>query len=460
MKFSNQSLKILKMLEDRGYSAYLVGGCVRDNLLNKCPKDEDVTTSAKPDKIKEIFKDYKVIETGLKHGTVTVVFEEVGFEITTMRIDQKYSDHRHPDSIQFTDNIVEDLSRRDFTINAIAWNKGLIDPFDGKLDLNNKLIKAVGNPDERFQEDALRMMRAVRFCAQLGFNLDDRTKESIFRNAHLIQHVSKERIRDEMCKILVSKNPHLFKYLYDLGLLNYISEDLAKMFECNQNNPYHIYDVGTHSLVAVRNVPDDLVLRVTMLLHDVGKPIYKTTSLDGVDHFYGHPEKSVIIAERFLREYKFTNKQISEILPLIKNHDTLGYLWRSKNWKKKVRRFLLENQDKPDKFFLDLIQVKKADLYAHNSSHPDISLSERYLHLVDNEFDKYIGNKRPRQIKDLALNGYDIMDIGVDPKYIKQLQLRLLRIVIDDEKENDYELLKSHVKQEYKQLLNQIRKKT
>ena len=459
MQCTKQAKMLLGELSRAGFSSFLVGGCVRDSLMGMIPHDEDITTSAKPEEVMELFSSqYKVVETGMKHGTVTVLVDGIPFEITTMRTESGYDDNRHPNQVSFVRDVVEDLSRRDFTINAIAWNAdGLVDPFEGQRDLNEKVIRAVGDPNQRFQEDALRVMRAVRFQAQFGFSIDSATREAIINHSHLIQNISKERIRDEMTKILVSSHPECFGLLHDYGLLPFISEEIDHIFGCEQNNDFHCYDVGGHTLVALENIEPDLVLRTTMLLHDVGKPICKVQK-NGRDHFYRHPEVSARIAEAFLKEYRFTNKDIRNIVDLIQNHDMLGTLWESRKPDKKIRRFLLEHHDKDDQFFLNFIKVKRADYLAHNLRHEMAPLGKAYLDHIEETIRKYVGPERlPRQIKELAIDGHDILAEGVQPKHVKAIQLRLLRIVLDKPEQNTKEALKSYVKTEYKQLNHQLR---
>ena len=459
MHCTNAAKKLLQELHTAGYASYLVGGCVRDYLMGKTPHDEDITTSALPEEVESLFSSrYKVIETGLKHGTVTVLVDGVPFEITTMRVESEYSDNRHPDKVEFVRNIKDDLARRDFTINAMAWNEsGLVDPFDGKQDLYSRTIRAVGEASKRFQEDALRMMRAVRFSAQFGFMIDIKTKIAIMENAHLIQSISKERIRDEMCKILVSNHPECFRLLHDYGLLQYISKEVDAIFGCEQNNDFHCYDVGEHTMVSVQNIEPDIILRMTMLLHDTGKPLCKVQK-NGRDHFYGHPEVSAEIAEKFLNEYRFPKRDSKRIVELVKNHDMVSSLWESRTPEKKVRRFLLEHHEQDDQFFLDFIKVRKADFLAHNQDHPLAPKAQHSIEFLEWMLNQYVGPDRlPRQIKDLNISGKDILAEGVEPKHVGRVQHRLLRIILDHPGKNDRDVLRRYTRTEYKQLLHEIR---
>ena len=270
---------IIRTLSEHGCEGYAVGGCVRDMLLGRTPQDWDITTSAKPEQVKEIFS--HTIDTGIEHGTVTVMLGHEGYEVTTYRIDGEYEDARHPKEVTFTANLVEDLKRRDFTINAMAYNEtaGLVDVFDGAGDLERKVIRCVGNPTERFTEDALRMLRAVRFAGQLGFSITPETKEGVRTLAPSIQKVSAERIQAELVKLLVSDHPEEIRTAYELGLTAQFLPEFDRMMETGQQNIHHCYTVGEHTIHAVCGVRKDKVLRLTMLLHDVAKPLCVTGAL-------------------------------------------------------------------------------------------------------------------------------------------------------------------------------------
>ena len=308
--------RILNTLGEHGYEAYAVGGCVRDSLLGRMPQDWDITTSARPEQVKALFR--HTIDTGIQHGTVTVMLDHEGFEVTTYRIDGEYEDARHPKEVAFTANLLEDLKRRDFTINAMAYNEvtGLVDAFDGIGDLERGVIRCVGNAMERFSEDALRMLRAVRFAAQLGFSIERETQEAIAGLAGNIKKVSAERIQVELVKLLTSPNPGELKVAYRTGLTAVFLPEFDMMMETPQNNPHHCYSVGEHTLKAIEAVPADKVLRLTMLLHDIAKPACKTTDKKGVDHFYGHPVRGSEMARGILRRLKFDNDTTDRVCRL------------------------------------------------------------------------------------------------------------------------------------------------
>lgn len=318
---------IINKFYENGFEAFAVGGCIRDCVLGRTPKDWDITTSAKPKDIKTIFK--KTVDTGIEHGTVTVLIENEAFEVTTYRIDGKYEDSRHPKSIYFTNDLREDLRRRDFTINAMAYNNksGFIDIFEGINDIENKIIRCVGSAYERFEEDALRMLRAIRFSAQLGFNIDEDTKNAILKKVQNLKNISAERIRVELSKLIMSDNPIKILIAYDTNITNIILPEFDAMVKTKQTNPYHIYTVANHSIHAVENIKksnysdkDFEMLRWTMFLHDVGKPSTRSIDENGIDHFYGHQELSAKMAEKILRRLKFDNYIINMATSLIRIH--------------------------------------------------------------------------------------------------------------------------------------------
>ena len=290
MRIPENAAVILKGLSEAGYEAYVVGGCVRDSLLGREPKDWDITTSARPEQVKAVFA--HTIDTGIEHGTVTVMIGKEGYEVTTYRIDGEYEDSRHPKEVQFTSQLLEDLKRRDFTINAMAYNpdRGIVDAFDGIGDLERKIIRCVGVPQERFDEDALRIMRAVRFSAQLGFEIDGPTKEAIIEKVQQLENISAERIQMELVKILVSDHTEYMRMACDLGITAVVLPEYDRIRGVSQHTPNHIYDVEEHTLRAMMNIVPDKVLRLTMLMHDFGKPDVKRVVEGGREIFYKHPE--------------------------------------------------------------------------------------------------------------------------------------------------------------------------
>ncbi|MEG0712639.1 MAG: CCA tRNA nucleotidyltransferase, partial [Niameybacter sp.] len=315
------ALYIIDTLEEHGYEAYVVGGCVRDMIMGRIPHDWDITTSAEPEDVKRVFK--RTYDTGIQHGTVTVIVDTEHYEVTTYRIEGEYKDSRRPESVSFVEDITLDLSRRDFTMNAIAYHpvRGFVDPYNGRKHIEEGCIKSVRDAKERFTEDALRILRAVRFSAQLGFSIAPHTIEGIKACKHLLANISKERIRDEFLKICMSDTPEAIDTLKELGLLEYIIPEFLKTYETPQNHPHHIYGVAEHTLVAMKHSPKDQVIRLAVLLHDIGKPLTRTTDAKGIDHFYNHPQKSAEIAKDVLKDLRLDNQTIKEVTLLVSLHD-------------------------------------------------------------------------------------------------------------------------------------------
>ena len=312
---------IIETLQAAGYEAYAVGGCIRDSVLGKEPDDWDITTSAKPEEVKKLFR--RTIDTGIMHGTVTVMMDKEGFEVTTYRIDGKYEDNRHPKDVTFTANLQEDLRRRDFTINAMAYNEkdGLIDIYEGLQDIDKGLIRCVGVAKERFREDALRMMRAVRFSAQLGYTIEDKTKEAIKELAPTLQNISAERIQTELVKLLVSDHPDYLKMAYETGITAQVLPEFDICMKTAQNNPHHCYSVGEHILHTLCYVKADKALRLGMLFHDIGKPQTLTIDETGITHNHGHPAAGEEMAVNVLKRLKFDNDTIDKVKKIVRNHD-------------------------------------------------------------------------------------------------------------------------------------------
>ena len=355
-------------------------------------------------------------------------------EVTTYRIDGEYSDYRRPDSVQFTASLEEDLARRDFTINAMAYHsqKGLIDYFGGLNDINKRQIKAVGDANLRFQEDALRMLRAIRFSAQLGFNIENTTLDAIKRNSTLIKNISNERIREELNKILISPNPKYFDYLYQTGLLEHIIPEFVICYKTQQNNPYHVYNVAEHILHTVEYVENSSILRWTMLLHDIGKPSKKTTDSKGIDHFYGHQGVSAELANIILNRLRFSKESIKKITRLILNHDLDIH-----DSEKAIRKVISKIGDD---LFLQLLEVQKADAMGQNG----VYLDKRLIKL-DNIRQMYFDikiNKQCLNIKDMEINGHYLILLGMKPgKELKNMLNYLFECVLENPKLNDKQKL-------------------
>lgn len=417
----------LHMLWDAGYEAYVVGGCVRDALLEKEPHDWDIATSAVPQKVKEIFKDYPQVDAGLKHGTVMVVMENKAVEITTFRIDGIYSDGRRPDSVCFTTDITEDLSRRDFTINACAATETeLIDPFGGREDLEKRLIRCVGNPEQRFTEDALRILRGIRFSSELEFPIEKETKEAMFHCRNLLSNVSQERITVEFCKTLLGGGArNTLSEFQDILVL--IVPEISDTIGFQQHNPHHSYDVFEHTLRALEAVDSDLILRTTMLFHDIAKPRCFTLDDKGIGHFYGHPGVSAEMARNILQRMRFPTSEIRAITELIANHDRKFDI--SKAGVLHVLNFLGEEQ------FRRLLKVKKADITAQNPEYLQKNLST--VQKIESILDELISENSCFSLDALAVNGDDLIRAGIpEGKQVGSLLHQLLGLVMDGKIEN------------------------
>lgn len=433
--------QILATLEENNFSAYCVGGCVRDSLLGIAPSDWDICTSALPQETKQLFP--KTFDTGLKHGTVSVKAEADVYEVTTFRVDGDYKDNRRPESVSFTSSIEADLSRRDFTINAMAYNEtnGLIDPFGGRNDLKKGLIRCVGNPDTRFCEDALRMLRAVRFSAQKGFQIEEETLTSIQKNARLIENLSSERIIAEIEKILLSDQPEHLRILYDLGVLKLIMPELCRCFETPQNIKWHIYDVGTHSMKAIAHLEKKSYLRFAALMHDWGKPDCKGKNPDGSDHFRNHAAVSKKLAHAFCCRYRFSNSDKSKILRLIEHHDR-----QILPGKKYVKRAVIAVGED---IFLDLLNLKRADCLAQN-----FDLTAPRMEIYDEIEALFMQMKHdcePFSVKNLAIDGNDLKLLGFQGKEIGQALSFLLEHVLDFPLDNQRDILLNLIKNNKKE---------
>jgi len=418
-----EALHIINTLNAHGFEAYAVGGCVRDSILGRKPQDWDITTNAKPHQIKGIFQ--KTVDTGIKHGTVTVLDGGCGIEVTTYRIDGEYKDNRRPESVQFTSSLTDDLSRRDFTINSIAYHpsEGIVDPFNGLEDIRNKTIRTVGHPDSRFHEDALRMLRAVRFSAQLDFEVHGDTLDAIKRNHSLIKNISWERTRDELTKLLTSEHPFRLALLHDTGLLQHVLPEFDLCFHITQNHPYHVYNVAIHTLHAVASIEATTILRWAMLLHDTGKAVTKTTDRNNIDHFYGHPKKSEEIAIRVLKRLRFDAKSTDLICRLIKHHDM-----DIKPTHKSVRRAV---RSIGDDIFWNLLKVQEADRKAQNPE--KLPPRQKMLNEIRNIYREIKESNQCLSLKELAIDGSDLLKAGFSQgPHIGKVLNRLLDAVIDD----------------------------
>lgn len=428
-----------------GHEAYVVGGWVRDALIGRIPHDCDVCTSATPDEVRELFSGsgVPVVPTGEKYGTVSVVFDKHSpTEITTFRIDGKYEDGRHPNEVAFTPSLEEDLKRRDFTINAMAYDPGndeIIALDESSFnDAELKIIRCVGDPDDRFAEDALRMLRAIRFCATLGFQLEAGTMASIARNAHLIKKVSAERVREELTKILCSERPETLLLAQSLGITKYILPEFDALEGCTQNNKWHRMSLIDHTFAVVRGVDrNNKALRWAAFLHDFGKPKCWTKDEAGHDHFYGHPGVSAKLAEYILSRLKFDNDTLNKVVHLCAKHDRMSFITSA--GEKAYRRAIA---DIGVDFFVEWAELANADIMAHSSLAfrdllPTLSrMKEIYSSSVSDDRSAF-------KVKDLAIDGNVVCEVlGIEPgPEVGKALAFLLKAVIDDPSKNTQEEL-------------------
>ncbi|MFR8172919.1 MAG: CCA tRNA nucleotidyltransferase [Marvinbryantia sp.] len=438
--------QIIGKLEAAGFEAFAVGGCVRDSILGREPDDWDITTSARPQQVKELFR--RTVDTGIAHGTVTVMLDKTGYEVTTYRIDGEYADNRHPKEVSFTDNLTEDLRRRDFTVNAMAYSetRGLIDAFGGVRDLQDGVIRCVGDAKERFGEDALRILRAVRFSAQLGFSIDEKTQAAARKMAANLRSISAERIQAELVKLLVSPHPEILGKAYELGITAVVLPEFDAMMETPQNHKHHIYNVGEHTLKALEYAENDRIIRLAVLCHDFGKPATRTTK-DSVDHFYGHPAVSEELAGKMLRRLKFDNDTIRKVKVLVRLHDakpplndeTLTKLHSGERAvsEKSVRRLVYRCTRE---LFPSLMQVCGADVLAQS----DYRKTEKLL-LLEQMYDIYeeiLQKEQCLSLKELAVSGRDLIGAGIAPgKEIGEILERMLEDVLEEPQHNTKEYL-------------------
>lgn len=426
--------KILHTLEEHGYEAYAVGGCVRDSVLGRTPDDWDITTSALPEQVKALF--HRTVDTGLKHGTVTVLMEKEGYEVTTYRLDGEYEDGRHPKEVTFTASLEEDLKRRDFTINAMAYNPsvGLVDLFSGLDDLKRGVIRCVGDPLERFTEDALRILRAVRFSSQLGFSIEEKTRTALGELAMNLKNVSAERIQTELVKLLVSPHPDYLRTAWEAGITQIFLPEFDRCMETEQNTPHHCYTVGEHILKSLTYVRPDRVLRLTMLLHDIGKPVVKRTDENGRDHFKMHGPEGEKMACDILKRLKFDNDTLGKVCRLIKWHD-----YRPEPEMYAVRRAV--NRIGEDLFPM-FLEVQRADMLSQS----DYRRSEKEARLdgVAACYRQILEQKQCVSLKTLAVTGRDLIGAGYEsgPALGEALQA-LLAHVLEHPEDNEREILLS-----------------
>lgn len=433
IEMPQKARQIMDTLKRNGFDAYAVGGCVRDSLLGVDPHDWDICTSATPKQMIRCFEKWHVIETGIQHGTITVIIDSEPFEVTTYRIDGAYLDNRHPEEVIFVDSLIEDLARRDFTINAMAYSneKGLADPFEGQKDLALKRIRCVGDADKRFHEDALRIIRALRFASVFEFEIEQSTSDSIHHNKALLKNIASERINVEFCKLICGSGAENILRDYTDVIAVFIPEiELLIGFE--QDNAFHCYNVWEHTIKSISHAPKETILRLTMLFHDMAKPMCFSSDENGIGHFYGHPVQSTDIADKIMKRLKFDNNTTETVKTLVLYHD-VELQPKSAAVKKLLNKIGPENLEL-------LLSVKTADYSAQSLEY--LSQRELILNNFRNKMKKVLEDQQCFKLRDLVVDGKDLIGIGI-PQGVKigKVLNALLDLVINDQLENEREKL-------------------
>lgn len=425
---------IIQTIEQAGFEAYAVGGCVRDSILGREPDDWDITTNAKPEQIKQLFR--HTVDTGIQHGTVTVLIQKESYEVTTYRIDGEYEDSRHPKEVNFTSLLSEDLRRRDFTINAMAYNeeRGIVDLFGGREDLRKGIIRCVGNPRERFAEDALRIMRAVRFSAQLGYEIEENTRQAICELAHTLERISVERIQVELVKLLVSGHPEYILQMYELGLTKVFLPEFDILMDTPQNNQHHCYTVGMHTIKVLERVKPQKITRLTALLHDIGKPAARKTDSEGIDHFAEHPYLGSEMARKILKRLRFDNDTIQKVSLLVLYHDYGNAVSATPAFTRKlIHKVQLEN-------FPILLDIKRADVLAQSELNQRAKLEK--VKSLQRYYEEVLEQGMCTRLKELAVTGTDLIKEGMKPgREIGKVLEKMLEAVLENPDMNEKETL-------------------
>lgn len=433
---------IIKRLETNNYEAYIVGGAVRDFLLGKEPKDYDIATNCLPDQVQNLFKDKKIILIGKEYGTINIVNEGRNIEVTTYRSDGQYLDGRKPSYVSFSSDLEEDLKRRDFTINALAYNSntGIVDIFSGMEDLKNKSIKTVGQPYKRFSEDYLRILRGVRFASQLEFTISDQTFQAMIDLRHKLSEVSSERIRNEFFKVLLSNKPSIgINLLKDTGILEKIFPDIYTMVGFEQFNPNHKHDVYMHSLCVLDKTDSILPLRIAALFHDIGKPKTFSIDEDGIGHFYGHADQSRLITSKILKKLNSPKKLMQDVDLLIRYHMNSKDDIKEKGLKRLVRKVGEEN-------IYNLLKLQVADISCSSCTQEDIRRLERRKQDIDN----IILGKKIYKKDQLDISGKDLIDLGFEEgRIIGEILDYLYDKVLEDEDLNQKDKLIGITREKY-----------
>lgn len=431
---------LLEKLDNHGYKSYIVGGCLRDILLGIRPNDFDITTNARPSQVKEVFREYKIFDYGIKYGTITVEYRDRLYEITTFRSEGTYSDNRRPDRVLFLDSIDEDLARRDFTINAMAMDKSynIYDPFNGIRDLKNKIIRACGDANKRIEEDALRILRAIRFATRFKFYLDEELFDAISLNRNLLKNIARERIFSEICKIITYDNPSYgFLLMEETGILDILFPSLRKTVGFDQKTPWHDRNLFDHLLCVMDNVPNDLSLRFAAIFHDIAKPLTLKIDGDGTGHFLGHDALGATMAEDILKYYKAPKALIEKVSILIKEHMKVQEVMTDKALRRQIKRVGREN-------ILDLYELLYADCVCTRYDQDGSFILNRKKRI-----EELLDEKEMKKEKFLEINGYDLIELGFHGKIIGQILKYAENLVLSDTSLNKKEILLEKIKNNF-----------
>ena len=435
MNWEPRALAVLDALEDAGYQTVLVGGCVRDYLLGKDSRDYDAATAALPEQMLEVFRDWKVVETGRRHGTLTIFSDGLPVEVTTFRTEGVYTDHRHPDGVQFTTDLKADLARRDFTINAMAWGRdGLTDLFEGQEDLRAGILRCVGDPEKRFNEDAVRILRCLRFAARPGFWIHPDTQAALKNQVRMLDMVSRERVTEEFLELLCQPDVERI-LLENPEVVRQIIPEMTATMGFDQHTPYHCYDVYTHSVKAMGQVPPRRVMRLAALLHDIAKPLTYSPDEQGVGHFPDHPKLGAQLADQALRRLKLDNSTREQVVTLIDRHGM-----RLPAEEKVVKRWL--SRLGPELFF-ELMTLDRAD---NSAKRPEMVRPPQHWLDLDKVARQVLSQADCLSMKDLAVNGNDALKAGLKGREIGRILNRLLEDVVEGRLPNQREVLLEELK--------------
>ncbi len=444
--FKPASKIAIEILKSNGFEAFLIGGSVRDFIMGLPIGDIDITTNATPTQVKEVFKDFRVIETGIKHGTVTVLIDKEPLEITTYRSEGTYSDNRHPDSVEFSESLSDDVIRRDFTMNAIAFDftDGFCDIVQGINDIENKTIRCIGDAETRFREDALRILRALRFSSVLDFTIEEKTKKAIHKCKDLLKNISAERIQVEFTKLICGKNAYNVLEEFSDVIAVFIPE-IKNCVGFEQKNKHHCYDVYTHILKSVEKSKSDPVIRLSLFFHDIGKPVVSHFDEKGEQHYYGHPKKSAEITEKILTRLRFDNDTKNKVVTLVLFHDSPIMVNDDiKPDRKRLKKIM--SQIGKD-LIIDLIHIKYCDNSAQN---PKYFRGEEFYKITYDMINEILNEQECFSIKDLKINGNDLISMGFKGKEIGKILNTILDLVINEKIKNEINEITNYIHYKFK----------